>query len=343
MAFSVATIVSRFSELIISAHHIDGVEFDGIDSVERCANTSLVFVDAAGQLPENPVAVVVTVDEVAGSLARDGRCVLVVENVRLAQALIKQSFQDYDHKDEEWEQIHASAHIHPSASVEPNVRIGPNVVIGKNVRIASGTHVRANAVIERDVVIGKDCVINAQVNIGYNCTLGDRVNVHSGVVIGNEGFGFAQDEQRNYHRIPHTGWVAIGNDVQIGANSNIDRGTYGPTTIGDGVKLDSLCHVAHNVHIDEGTLFASQACIAGSTYIGKRVMASGQVGILDHLKVADNTVLVHRTGVTESITEAGMYAGVPAKPFKEYVRALAVTRKVEKLSLAVKELTKKLS
>ena len=342
MSFKAAELVERFSDLIQTSHNHQSAVFSQIDCVKTCSASSLVFVDAPSQMPSVTPSVIVTQHKMAAELSDADYCVIGVKNVRLAQAKIKQTYQDYDSNDSEWGAIHDSATVHPSARLGDNVRLGPGVVIGENVTIGSGTQIRANSVIEHGAILGENCIINTQVNIGYNCELGDRANIHSGVVIGNEGFGFAQDHERTYHRIPHTGIVKIGDDVQIGANSNIDRGTYEATIIGDGVKLDSLCHIAHNVHIDEGTLFASQACIAGSTYIGKRVMASGQVGILDHLEIADNTVLVHRTGVTENITKAGMYAGVPAKPFKEYVRGLGAIKRIDKLTAQVKELKQKL-
>lgn len=342
MAFSVKELLVGFAELIVTSSNTTTAEFTQIDCVKESTATSLIFVDDESQMPTTAPAVMITRKDIADNLHDQSYCVIGVNNVRLAQAKIKQAYQDYDSRDSEWGERHESAVIHPSAKLGKGVRIGPNAVIGEDVSIGAGTQVRANVVIEHGAQIGEDCIINAQVNIGYNCTLGDRVNIHTGVVIGNEGFGFAQDGERNYHRIPHTGIVQIGNDVQIGANSNIDRGTYLATIIGDGVKLDSLCHIAHNVHIDEGTLFASQGCVAGSTYIGKRVMCSGQVGILDHLSIADNAVLVHRTGVTENITEPGMYAGVPAKPFKEYVRGLGANKRIDRLNLQVKELKQKL-
>ncbi len=342
MAFQASKLISEFDSLIVEANKAEAVTFARIDSVDTCQADSLIFVEDESQLPKELPAVVITHKNVADRMTELTCCVIVVNNVRLAQAHIKQHYQDYDSADMEWGAVHDTATVHASAKLGKGVRLGPNVVIGKDVSIGQNTHIRSNAVVEHGAVIGRDCIINSMVNIGYNCQLGDRVNVHTGVVIGNEGFGFAQDHQRDFHRIPHTGNVVIGNDVQIGANSNIDRATYESTIIGNGVKLDSLCHIAHNVHIDEHTLFASQACIAGSTYVGKRVMSSGQVGILDHLRVADNAVLVHRTGVTENIESSGMYAGVPAKPFKEYVRGLGANKRIDKLNRQLKDLKQEL-
>ena len=342
MTHPVKVLVDRFSDLIIDVKNIENAHFSSIDSAVNCHADSLVFIDDKSHIPRNDPGVVVTRPDIAKELGEKSFCIIVSNNVRLAQAKVKQVYQDYDSVDSEWPDIHESAVVHASAQLGTSVRIGPNVVIGANAVIGEGTQIRANSVIEHDVNIGTQCIINSHVNIGYGCVLGDRVNIHSGTIIGNEGFGFAQDDSRKYHRIPHTGWVELHDDVQVGANSNIDRGTYGATILGKGVKLDSLCHIAHNVHIDEGTVLASQACVAGSTYIGKRVTASGQVGILDHLKIADDVILVHRSGVTDNIENSGMYGGVPAKPFKEHVRTLRASKRIDKLSEQVKELKKNL-
>ena len=211
------------------------------------------------------------------------------------------------------------------------------MVIGADASIGNNTIIRANSVIERGVVIGDDCIIHALVNVNQHCQIGDRVILRPGVIIGNEGFGFAQDDKRHYHRIPHTGIVRIEDDVQIGSNGNIDRATYGETVIKRGVKIDAQCHVAHNVVVDEDTLFVAQCGIAGSTKIGKNVILSGQTGTLDHRTIADNAVLVHRCGVTEDITGPGLWAGTPPKPMKEYVRNLNPVDKMKKLERKLNE------
>lgn len=342
MAYQVQDVCNRFSDLIIDASCTDSW-FSRIDSVEGVQSESLVFISDADSLVnlDSSPAVIVTSAEIAPLTEGEASSVIVVKNVRLAQAFIKQEYADYDTADSHWGEIHPSAVIHPSAKLHQGVRVGPNTVIGPDVEIGTNTHIRSNCVIEHSVVIGENCVINNLVNIGYLCVLGDRVIVRPGAIIGNEGFGFAQDEQRRYHRTPHTGYVDIGDDVQIGSNCNIDRGTYGATTIARGVKIDALCHIAHNVSIDEDALFVAQSGIAGSCNIGKRVIASGQTGMLDHKTVVDDVVLVHRCGVTEDVLEPGLWAGTPPRPFKEYVRNLGLGKKVDKLSRELAELKKR--
>ncbi len=262
---------------------------------------------------------------------------LSTKNPRLAHALIKQMINDYNKIDGEWDKIHSSAVIHSTANIHESCRIGPNTVIGANVILGENTIVRSNSSIEHDTVIGKNCTIHSQVNIGYSSQIGNGVIIHSGTVIGNEGFGFAPDHNKHLHRVPHTGYVEIQDDVQIGSNCNIDRGTYGATTIKRGSKLDSLCHIAHNVVLGEDCILVAQSGIAGSTTIGNRVIASGQTAILDHLNITDDVTLIHRAGVIADITEKGMWGGTPAKPMKEYVKNLSTGKRLEKKIIALEK------
>ena len=344
MAYQVKDVCSRFSDLIVDVKNPE-VSFSRIDSADNFRSDSLIFISEEGRLENlsSQPAVIVTSADIAEKIGSADQCLIVVKNVRLSQALIKQEYSDYDTRDEHWGEIHPSAIIHPSVTLNDGVRVGPNTVIGPDSVIGAGTHIRANCVIEHGVVIGENCVINNLVNIGYRCRLGNRVILRPGVIVGNEGFGFAQDEQRHYHRTPHTGTVDIGDDVQIGSNSNIDRGTYGATVISRGVKIDALCHIAHNVNVDEDALFVAQSGVAGSCNIGKRVIASGQTVMLDHKTVVDDAVLVHRCGVTEDVLEPGVWAGTPPRPLKEYVRNLSVSKKLVKLSKELAELKRSIN
>jgi UDP-3-O-[3-hydroxymyristoyl] glucosamine N-acyltransferase len=335
--YSSNDLISEFAEMVISSRG-PHTQFDHAASYESANRSSLVFLQAAEHLPES-VAVIVTTKEVASSLGEDlDTHIICVANLRLAQAKIKQHYDDYRAADAEWNTVHDSAVVHKSATLESGCRIGPNAVIGANCKIGKRAIVRACSVIEHGCVIGEDTIINANVNIGYNSQIGDRVIVQAGAIIGSEGYGFVADSDNHYHRIPHTGNVLIEDDVQVGANSCIDRGTYGSTHIARGVKIDNLVHLAHNVSVGEDTLLTAQTVIAGSSKIGKRVIASGQTGVLDHKTVPDDTVLVQRAGVSESLPHGGMWAGSPAKPFKEWVRSQGLGRKVAKLEEQLKQL-----
>ncbi len=342
MLFTATELCHHLGDLVLAKRNLDA-EFDAIDSAETFGPTSLVFLSempTADNIEAKRPAVLVTTPKIAAVLESEPLCVLSVDNVRLALALSKQRFADYDTSDSEWDDIHSTAVIHSSATLGEGVRVGPNCVIGKDVEIQQGVQIRANCVIEHGAYVGANSVLHPFVNVGYNCVIGERVIIRPGVIIGNEGFGFAQDEHQRYHRIPHTGIVHISDDVQIGSNSNIDRATYGVTRIARGVKIDALCHVAHNVTVDEDALFVAQCGVAGSSNIGKRVILSGQTGVLDHRTIVDDAVLVHRCGVTADVLAPGMWAGIPPKPFKEYVRDINLAKKVERLNETVKNLAK---
>lgn len=342
MKHTTQQLVDQFPELISQASDTNA-EFSNISGYQDCSSESLVFADNPEQLSMavDANAAIVICDAKTAEAATDFKgALLVSNNVRLAQAKIKQYFQDYDYVDAEWQSPHPSASIHPSATIGDNCRIGPGVVIGKECKIADNVVIRSNSVVEHSCQIGSNSVINSLTNIGYATIIGERVMIQSGVIIGNEGYGFAADGA-DHHRIPHTGNVVIEDDAHIGSNTCIDRGTYGSTRIGRGVKIDNLCHIAHNVEIGDNSLFTAQSVIAGSSKVGKRVMASGQTGVLDHTNICDDVVLVHRAGVTSDITEPGMYAGTPIKPFKEYARQAKLANRVERLEQQLKELNKK--
>lgn len=307
----------------------------GFASVEAYLPGELIFLDdkhVLGQLLSNPPTAVATTIDQAEKLQGTAKIgILVCEDVRLAHALVRQRYDDRDLRDHEWPRIHPSAIIHQTVRVPDSATVGPNVVIGCDALIGERVVIQANAVIENNSNIGDDSVIQSQVFIGQGCVIGKRVIVKPGSVLGAEGFGFAIDQDKHYHRVPQKGTVVIEDDVVIGSNCNIDRGTYGETRIARGTKLDALCQIAHNVFLDEDCILVSQTGIAGSSRFGKRVIASGQTGVLDHKTVVDDVIMVHRCGVTEDILKPGMYAATPPQLFSQYIRNVAVYHKLYKL------------
>lgn len=339
MRFTAKELCDHLGDLVLAKRNIEA-QFESVDSAEEFGPTSLIFIsELRPYYFDKSVrpAVVVTSQKISKLLEAEPFCVVSVDNVRLALALTKQQFADYDKSDSEWDAIHPSAVIHHTAQLGAGVRVGPNCVIGEGVEIDRDVQIRANCVIEHGAYIGADTVIHPMVNIGYNCVIGQRVIIRPGVIIGNEGFGFAQDSVKRYHRIPHTGVVHISDDVQIGSNSNIDRATYGVTHIDRGVKIDALCHIGHNVRVKEDALFVAQCGVAGSSSVGKRVVLSGQTGVLDHKTIVDDAILVHRCGVTTDVLESGVWAGTPPKPLKDYVRDINLAKKVSRLEKALKK------
>ncbi|MCP4393087.1 MAG: UDP-3-O-(3-hydroxymyristoyl)glucosamine N-acyltransferase [Alphaproteobacteria bacterium] len=224
------------------------------------------------------------------------------------------------------EKIHHSAVISDKAKIGSSSLIGANVFIGKGVEIGDDCIVEANAVIKENVKLGNNCKIGACASVGY-CIMGDNVNIYPGVCIGQDGFGFIMSAQ-GHTKVPQLGRVIIGNDVEIGANTCVDRGASGDTVIGEGTKIDNMCQIAHNVKIGKHCVFASYAGISGSVEIGDFVIAGGNVGFKDHVKVGTGAQLAARTGVTRDIRAGEVVSGMPPFPIKEQMRQIAALKKL---------------
>ena len=214
--------------------------------------------------------------------------------------------------------IHPKAIIHNSVILGNGVKIGPNVVIEKGSIIGSRTEIKAGSFIGNEVTIGSDCAIHPNVTINNDVVVGDSSIINPGSVIGGGGFGFSQDSTKAWHKIPQCGGVVISENVEIGANTTIDSGTFKPTIIGKGVKIDNLVHIAHNVTVCENTIIAGCVGIAGSAYIGEACQIGGAAGILDHVKIPDNSIIGPMTLVMSSIKTSGSYVGV--YPMQEKMR-----------------------
>lgn len=241
----------------------------------------------------------------------------------------------------------------PHQGVSPQAIIAPDAVIGSNVHIAPGVYVGAKTTIGDETVIwpgtvigpgctiGSHCTIFSNVSIYYGCTIGDRVILHAGVVIGADGFGFAQTGKEHL-KIPQIGNVMIEDDVEIGANSTVDRAAMGTTRIGGGTKIDNLVQVAHNCQIGAHCILVSQVGVSGSAKLGKHVVVAGQSGIAGHIEVGDYAQVGGQSGVTKSLEGGKQYLGAPAMPAREFKRLLASTWQTPKLVEKIKALEKKL-
>lgn len=218
-----------------------------------------------------------------------------------------------------------------SAKVGRKVYVGDFAYVGKRAQVGDYTRIYEHVYVGDDVKIGSHCIIYPGVRIYSGCVIGDNVIIHANAVIGSDGFGFAPLEDGTWKKIEHTGNVVIGNDVEIGANTCVDKSQMGSTVIQDGVKLDNLCQIAHNVEVGRNTVMAAQTGIAGSTKIGEHCIIAGQVGIAGHINIADNTTIGAQSGVLGSIKESGKtWMGYPAIPHREYLRSYAVFRKAGK-------------
>lgn len=226
-------------------------------------------------------------------------------------------------------QIHPTAVIHSTAQVSGSAVIGANVVIGENCTIGKSTYIYPNVVIYDNTIIGDRCII------------------HAGAVIGSDGFGYAptfdkEAQKKVWKKIPHIGRVVLENNVEIGANTTIDRGTIGETRICDGVKIDNQVQIAHNVIINEGSAVAGQSAIAGSAVIGKNNMLAGQSGIIGHVTTCDNVVVLGMSGVSKDITKEGKYYGAPAREYLSVLREEAAIRQLPNLLKEIEEMKKEI-
>lgn len=238
--------------------------------------------------------------------------------------------------------VHPTAVVDESARLGENPSVGPHVTIGANVAIGNNAKIMAGVFIGDNVNIGDDVLLHPNVSILDHCRLGDRVIVNAGAVIGSDGFGFAPDNHGVFHKILHLGIVRIGSDVELGANCTVDRATFGATVIADGVKLDNMVHVAHNVEIGENTVIAAQTGIAGSSTIGRNVMLGGQVGIAGHISIADRVMVGAASSVGQSIEEVGFVgmSGINVMPHRQWLRYQRIARQLPELKAKVDSLEK---
>ncbi|MCX4190225.1 UDP-3-O-(3-hydroxymyristoyl)glucosamine N-acyltransferase [Methylophaga sp. OBS3] len=234
--------------------------------------------------------------------------------------------------------IHPSAVIDASANVDPSAGIGPQTYIAAGVTIAAGVQIGPGCIIEKDVQIGENSILVARVTLNRGVKIGQRAMIHPGVVIGADGFGIALTQGR-WIKVPQVGSVQIGDDVDIGANTTIDRGAIEDTFIANGVKLDNQIQIGHNVSIGEHTVIAGCVGIAGSTHIGKYCAIGGGTGIAGHIEICDQVQLTGMSMVTKSITEPGTYSsGIPVEPTREWHKNVIRYRQMDKLQNRIKQL-----
>ena len=233
--------------------------------------------------------------------------------------------------------VHPSAVVDPSAVLGAGVSIGPLVVIEAGAEIGDGSVIDPSCVIGREVRMGKNCRLYPGAIIRERCILGDRVILQPGAVIGSCGFGY-EFKDGLHVKIPQTGIVEIGSDVEIGANTTIDRARFGRTVVGEGSKIDNLVQIAHNVQIGAHSILCSQVGIAGSTRVGSYVTLAGQVGLAGHIEIGDKAVIGAQSGLSKNVPAESMVIGAPAKPMKEWKQNNFYISQLGKLYERVKEL-----
>ncbi len=251
--------------------------------------------------------------------------------------------EKFGHQIQQNEGVDQQASIHKSATLAANVSVGAFSFIAEGVEIGENTTVYPQVFIGKGVKIGKDVKLYPGVRIYANCVIGDGTIIHSNAVIGSDGFGFAPTGNGTFRKVPQIGNVILGKEVEVGANTVIDRATMGSTVLEDGVKLDNLIQIAHNVEIGENTVIAAQAGIAGSTKMGKNCMIGGQAGFVGHITVADGSKVQAQSGVARSLKKPNVaWHGSPAFNYADFMRSQVVFKNLPDLAKKVHELEKQL-
>ena len=302
------------------------VQLTGISSIESAVAGDLVFVDDEKNLRaalESQASAVVVGDFAAGKT--NSKPLLLVTQPRLAFVRAAQLLYPAP---ERKRGIQSSAIVHPSAQLADRMTIEDHVVISEDAHIGESTRIGAGSVIGAGVSIGRNCDLYPNVTVYPGVRLGDRVIVHAGAVLGSDGFGYVCDQATGrYEKFPQIGRLEIEDDVEIGANTTIDRGALDVTRIGRGAKIDNLVHIGHNCQIGEDVVIAAQTGLSGSITIEKNVVLGGQVGIGEHARIEEGVMLGGQGGVLPNKVLRGKgiaFWGTPAKPVREYLKGLAV-------------------
>lgn len=341
-------IVEKFPELLTVEKGPTDLRVQGLNAAAAANPHELIFISTPQHLEEalqseSPAWVV---QKSLLTKIPEGRATILSTNaVPLCMALIGTTFFPITRNRVPIEShglVSPSAQISPTAKIGKGCLIGPGAVISDDVVIGDGSRIGANAVIEPGVVIGKNCTIHPLVFIGHGCVLGDRVEIKPSSVIGGEGFGYGQDTKFNHYRIHHYGRVVLEDDVNIGSNVLIDRGTYLDSRIGRGARIDNHCHFGHNIEIGANTLVTASMITAGSVKIGSNCVFGGRTTVTGHIEIADNVHIGGMAGITKSITKPGKYGGFPLQPLSESLRTRGALLKVPKMVKQMKLIMSKL-
>lgn len=302
-------------------------EITAVHPPEISGKGSLVFASKQEQFDQafaNQASVIVAHNKISvPEQVPSGILIYKSSHVGLAMSAILPQFDSKKERFAPLGKIHPQSFIHPTAKIGREVTVGPFTVIGENAVIGDGALIGSQVTIERNVKIGARTLLHPQCFVGAECELGEDCEIHPHVTIGSDGFGFAQDRDGNHHKLPQLGRVVIGSRVEIGANCAIDRAAFTETRIGDGVKFDNLCHIAHNCTIGPNAAIAGGFFLAGSSKIGRNFMTGGSTVVADHVSITDNVILAGRSSVTNDIEKSGVYGGYPIQPVKDHLKTIA--------------------
>ena len=267
---------------------------------------------------------------------------LTLIKVENSYTCFAQLLELYDNLNKKEAKIEQPSFIDNSAVIGTDLYLGAFAYIGKNVEIGNNVVIYPNVYLGDNVKIGSNTVLHPGVSIYFGCKIGENCIIHAGTVVGSDGFGFAPNSEGVFQKIPQIGNVIIENNVEIGSNCAIDRATMGSTFIREGVKIDNLCQIAHNVDIGENSALAALVAVAGSVKIGKRVMIGGQAAINGHLSIADDTKIVGQSGVVKTVKEAVTLMGTPAIPLNDFKKSSVGFRKLPLILSKLEELERKI-
>jgi UDP-3-O-[3-hydroxymyristoyl] glucosamine N-acyltransferase len=332
MSFTAAQIAEKLHGEVTG----DGsVQLTGLAPADRARAGELTFAENPSYFAaaEQSQAAAILV---AGPFASSSKVIIRVPNARVALARVLPVFFP---PEEHPCGIHPSAVIADSARIDPTAHVGPNCVLGARVRLGARSVLVGGNDLQADCQLGDDVCLFPNVVLYRRSQLGDRVTIHAGTVIGSDGFGYVLDEGR-HRKVLHLGNVIIHDDVEIGANSAIDRGALGSTVIGEGTKIDNLVHVAHNVIIGRHCLILGQVGFAGSTTLGDYVVVASQSGIADHLKIGSQAVVGAKSGVMRDIPDGGRVLGIPAAPDRQAKRQMIAMQQLPELLHRMRDLEK---
>ena len=337
MPYSLSEIVARFGGELLDG---DEVSVTGVASFERAATQQIAFVSQEKYLREISAsqAGALILPPAGREMTQLPR--IITNNPYLYFARVSALFNPPPQAEPG---VHPGAVLHPDATVDASASVAPGAVVGKGASIGARSVIGANCVIGEHATIGEDCLLHANVTVCHQCVVGSRVILHSGCVIGSDGFGLANESGR-WVKIPQVGRVLLGDDVEVGACTTIDRGALDDTVIEEGVKLDNLIQVAHNVRIGAHTAIAACTGIAGSATIGKHCMIGGAAMIFGHINIADGVRISTNTLITKSLNKPGTYTSAP--PFlehSEWQKNAVHMRNLDKLVGRIKELEKRLA
>jgi UDP-3-O-[3-hydroxymyristoyl] glucosamine N-acyltransferase len=321
---------------IIGPPQANEIEITGVSGIDEAGKGDITFLSSKKYL-RNLATCRASCVIVRDPVSDLGMAQLKVSNPHLAFAKLLEYFYVKPIKPIG---VSKEAVVSTGAKVGKNISVFPFSYISDGVIVGDDAVIYPYVFIGANTVLGEGCILHPHVTIREGVKIGNRVIIHSGSVIGSDGFGYIPDGGR-YHKIPQVGGVIIEDDVEIGSNVSIDRATTGNTIIGKGTKIDNLCQIAHNVRIGSNSIIVAQVGIAGSTEIGDSVTLAGQVGIVDHVKIESGTVIGAQSGVTASLTK-GAYAGSPALPHRDWLKAQAVIVKLPELHKKIRELEEKI-